>query len=552
MKLFWKIKGEYRKITKDGQQIQATSLTTLINNIQKIASKQKISHISTIHKSFGLEFLPQEIVSSLTEKTIADSAIIAQKNNQQLVEISEEFKPERFLYQFIPEESTKIPPFNLSSNNPQIPENIITICQGTYQVNLLENSNNDRLKQQREKALNELELIFKHQPLKILHLFLSNSDSQTCLISLANDCEVLLTIQDLPHNLQETLNFLIKNPSSPSPNQLVTAYQQKYLTFSPINLISSTSVNSHLPSSFKIEITKGKHRHILEELIDNATEFLLISSYRMEDQSIVEKICKKAAKLPLGIWILTDFGDKVQDLVDANMDGQIEDNPEYTYSNEQKELCLQLLANTGIGFRSGKFHLKAYISEKTAYLGSCNLTGGSLNRNIETGITFQNRLEHQFLINYFSYLWENKTEAEFLPSGFQIQSLITNNLSPPISTQFLNQNQYEEDLTSSLQKFSLNPQGKIIICTRNFKPNSQQLIMLKKLPCQIYYSNFNHSDLEATKIPHLHSKIVIIGNQVAYLSTQDFAFYDYPLFDLTYKITDLAQIKEIKQQLKQL
>ncbi|MBE9222069.1 phospholipase D family protein [Cyanobacterium stanieri LEGE 03274] len=553
MEIYWHIKGKYQKIAKDGEIRKATPLKTIINDIQAIATQQKISNVSTINKSFGLNFLPPSIVNNLLEKNLGKSAILINQKIKPSLESSRNFQPKEFDYQFIPEESEGIDTLILASDNQQIPVNLIYVCEGVYQLKLSENQNNPIIKQKRENAFYELNLIIQEQPLTIIDKFLQNPDTENCVISLYDDCIVLLKIEDLHMNLQEAITILKNNSSLTSENLLVKTYRQKYLTLSPINLISSLSDNIMMTDDNQITINKGKHRELLYDLIEKAEKFLLISSYRLEDKDIINLIVNKASSLPLGIWILTDFNDEVIKTVDENVEDK-EDYLEYGSSNEKKTQCLQLLAEKGIGFRSGYFHLKTYISEKSAYLGSCNLTGGSLSRNIETGILFSHSPEYQCLINYFNYLWENKSKAQFVPKmgEFQIQNLTPKNISIDFDSCFLNSYQYEEDLTLSLQQFRENPRSKIIIYTRNFKPNGIQANLLKSLSCEIYYGNFNGSDLPAKKIPFLHGKVVILSNEVAYISSQDFTFTHYGLHDLTYKITNLKLIETIKQQLHHL
>lgn len=117
-----------------------------------------------------------------------------------------------------------------------------------------------------------------------------------------------------------------------SENLLVKAYRQQYLTLSPINLISSLSDNVMMTGDNQITINRGKHRELLYELIEKAEKFLLISSYRLEDEDIINLIVNKASSLPLGIWILTDFNDEVIKIVDENVEDK-EDYLEYASSN---------------------------------------------------------------------------------------------------------------------------------------------------------------------------------------------------------------------------
>ncbi|MGY6530597.1 MAG: phospholipase D family protein [Cyanobacterium sp.] len=554
MELYWKIKGKYQKIPKKKDSVKRTSLKTIINDIQAIATQQNISNLSTFNQSFGLNFLPPNIANYLLKNNLDKSTIIIDDKIKFSRKSKDTFQPIQYDYQFIPEESQEISVLRLASNDEQIPVNLIDICEGFYQLKLSEHETNSIINHKKQNALNEVNLFFLQQPLTIISNFLTNSNLNSYFIPLFNDCIAFLRIKDLPINLQEGIQILKDNPFSSSDNLLVTAYQQKYLTLSPTNFIFSSLDNNNITGNNQVIIKKGKHRELLYKLIDEAEKFLLISSYRLEDENIIDRIVKKSSQLPFGIWIVTDFNDKVQDLVDSNMEEEREDILEYSSSNEKKQSCLHLLAKAGIGFRSGNFHLKTYISEKMAYFGSCNLTGGSLSRNIEAGILFSHSSEYQFLVKYFSYLWDNKSEAQFFPTirGFEIQNLIPKNDTISLDKYFLNPSQYEEDLTRSLQQFKQNPQGKIVIYTRNFQPNGIQTNLFKKLPCNIYYCNFNCSDLPAKKIPYLHSKVTIVGNQVAYISSQDFVFGHYNLHDLTYKITKREKIEKIKQQLKEL
>jgi phosphatidylserine/phosphatidylglycerophosphate/cardiolipin synthase-like enzyme len=86
-----------------------------------------------------------------------------------------------------------------------------------------------------------------------------------------------------------------------------------------------------------------------------------------------------------------------------------------------------MLLNANIPIRSGAFHLKTYISEQYAYLGSCNLTGGSLDFNIEAGIISRNNSIHSQLINLFWQFWQQRSRDEVIPTlisdGFHLRSI---------------------------------------------------------------------------------------------------------------------------------
>ncbi|NJN76646.1 MAG: hypothetical protein HC796_11310, partial [Synechococcaceae cyanobacterium RL_1_2] len=330
--------------------------------------------------------------------------------------------------------------------------------------------------------------------------------------------------------------------------KFVNAYRAKYLEPIIIRDRFPDLATTKLRPKVEIVIGKGNHRQILQNLIAKAQKFLLICSYRLEDREIMEMIVQKSQKIP--VWILTDFSQEVQNRVDRQMEGQIEINPDFAGSDLKKKDCLRMLSKARISFRSGNFHLKTYISEQSAYLGSCNLTGGSLGRNGEAGTIWQNTSEHQFLIDYFRYLWQHQTSAQAIPSptGFRNESLERTRGLPPQSDRFLNHHAFKHDLSSSLKQFI---DQELRIYTRNFEPLPLQLNLLNNARHRIFYGNYNATNLRAQKIPNLHSKIIIIGAQVAYIGSQDLDFRYQPhqsLIELTYKTTNPQEIESIKQK----
>ncbi len=549
MKIFWKIKGKYSKHPLDNQTVTETNLDNLVKTIYHIANEEKIYSVSKVYQGFGLNILSVNSFNGLLAKKVTNSSLLTKNILLPLLTSAEEnLQPLKFSYQFIPESQCQLTPFSLNSNDAQIPDNLIDFVESFYHLDLSNNIDNPILENVKTIAVNYLQFFITNNPLAVIENFVKNTKSQEFSIYLPNNCLAIFYRQELSPQQKETIEILTNNPKTCCNNFLVINYQKKY------GIIPDFTIENQTLNSSKIYIKKGNHRQFLEELIDKAKQFLLISSYRLEDVEIVNLIAKKSQELPFGVWILTDLSEKVQDRVDFNMEDEKNDKSEYAHSDQLKQECLQILTKAKVRFRSGNFHLKTYISEQGAYLGSCNLTGGSLNRNIEGGIIWQNNSQHQFLIDYFDYLWQHETIAKTTPSaeGYRVESLISHKAKSPKNNGFLNSCEYEKDLTISLQNFNDNPQDKVIIVTRNFMPNSQQVNLLRKIPHLIFYSNFNSSNLKAKKVYHLHSKIVLIGREIAYLSSQDFAFNRNPLFDLTYKTTNLEEIKVIISQLKQI
>jgi hypothetical protein len=156
---------------------------------------------------------------------------------------------------------------------------------------------------------------------------------------------------------------------------------------------------------------------------------------------------------------------------------------------------------------------------------------------------WQNTSEHQSLIEYFRYLWTHDTTAQAIasPTGFRIESLANIVGSPPKCDRLLDHHAFKKDLSDSLREFA---GEQVRIYTRNFQPLSSQLNLLTN--SRIFYGNYNVTRLQTKKIDNLHAKIIIIGSQVAYIGSQDFAFSHNPLIDLTYKTTNPEEIKIIR------
>lgn len=104
------------------------------------------------------------------------------------------------------------------------------------------------------------------------------------------------------------------------------------------------------------------------------------------------------------------------------------------------------------------FTLKPIYTEQSAYLGSCNLTGGSLDFNLEAGVVSQNNSTHTQLINIFRQFWQQRSRDEVIPiskwDGFRLRSL---NHSPQEKYEsypnLLTPSQYKRDLIEQLTHF---------------------------------------------------------------------------------------------------
>ena len=549
MQIFWEVTGYYERLSAEGTTVSKTSLANLFTDFRAIATDQKRYHLPAVHQSFGLNFLPVNTVTHLMQQTLGRSPLLADQTLRPFLQNPNDLRSQQFQYRFVSTQLTQ----RLEPDDPQIPRDFGDRCEGTYQIPL-KNVSNPVIQNIRTEAINNLRGFIQTQTILVINLALRSNNSELFAVPLPNDCTAWCKPTQLPQALQRSIHILRNESANSFPNDDLTETVQRLVNAYRVRYPEPVIISDRIPHLTLAKITpkvdiiigKGIHRQTLEELITNAQKFLLICSYRLEDQAIVEQIAEKSEQIP--VWILTDFSNDVQDRVDSSMDEQRESDPRYANSDLKKRRCLGILRKAGLGFRSGNFHLKTYISEQSAYLGSCNLTGGSLERNGEAGMLWQNTSEHQFLVEYFRYLWTHQATSQSIPSpnGFCNESLETISGSPPKSDRFLDHHAFKKDLSLSLKKFA---GQELLIYTRTFQ---QQFNLFTNSRNRIYYGNKNYTGLPAKKIPNLHAKIIIIGFHVAYIGSQDFAFRPNSLLDLTYKTTDSQEIKLIVQQIKNL
>jgi phosphatidylserine/phosphatidylglycerophosphate/cardiolipin synthase-like enzyme len=369
--------------------------------------------------------------------------------------------------------------------------------------------------------------------------------------------QIWISIQELSLDLRAAITYLRVDHDDTSilsePTRLlIQEYQSKY-RFQPINLPAKLVPDVGLTPKIHLGICRRKNRDILQNIINSANRFLLISSYVIEDEKLTELICEKSRQLSQGVWILTDLRDEILDRIDQQVSNStyITLLEQYKKSDQRKKTCFRMLLNANIPIRSGNFHLKTYISEQYAYLGSCNLTQGSLDFNLEAGIIFSNNLQHQALINLFCEFWQKNSTDEVVADnnldGFRLRSLLRVNqesFKNSDGTILLTPAQYERDLSKNLRNFK----GQVKIYSRSFLPSPEIAASLSFLDTSIFIASgivVNHEDFNIHRIDNLHAKITILGDEIAYIGGVNFNFGDLHLHDLMYKTTNTREINQI-------
>ena len=563
MKVQCQLPGTFHRIQLSGTDSIPVSLVDLIREVQAVATQHRMRVPQLLRQSFGLNFLPQPVLINLLQQAQGverESELYQVRSLQLLHPVASNLTLQvanTYRYQFTCPEAT----FNLTPDNPQIPAWVSNDADqpGNYTITLeqpnypgLADDFGHHLWQQATKYWQTLPDIQK------INFALQSLDPANFRLRTPQTphLQVWISLQDLSLDLRAAITFLRLGENDTSAlsepaKLLVNQYQSTYSL--PIRKLPEQLSPEPISPAQGFVIGRRKSRSVLQKIISQARQFLLISSYVIEDETLTELICQKSQELAQGVWILTDLRNEVIDRIDV----QVADNVslrEYQRSNQRKKACLRMLLDANIQIRSGAFHLKTYISEQYAYLGSCNLTGGSLDFNIEAGIVSSNTSIHTELINLFRQFWQQHSRDEVLPvsnsDGFCLRSVHRFcNEKYESYPNLLTPSQYQEDLIEQLKNF----QGQVQIYSRSFQPSLEIAQYLRLLDTRIFVDSqvlTPHSSFNIKKIDNLPAKITLLGDKVAYLGGINFNFGNsLSLTDLMYKTTSNKEITQIRQNI---
>ena len=521
MRLHLTLSGTFHR-TPLNQSTQApVSLEAWMQTYQAVATQVRRRSPELLRQQFGLQFISEPILVQLLQQAHQKEAEIYQIPALRWLQPLESpfAQPTLYRYQFVSAEAK----IALQPDDPQIPSFYQpgeTSLPGVYEI-VVEGD--------RYPGLSQAWLTSLWQ--QVQQVWQSYSASEKIQMALSSATvfhfhlracshKVSVEISELPIELREAIAYLQQPQANFSLSTSAKTAIQQYQDYSgsliqfPPNLSFEPSI--HPQHQFLIG---KKNRRSIENLVNQAQQFLLVSSYIIEDISLTQLICKKAATLPQGVWILTDLRDEVVDRIDTQVENQANLPEVYQRTDERKIKCLTMLLDAGAQIRGGLFHLKTYISEQAAYLGSCNLTGGSLDFNREGGLICQGTTTHSDLLQYFTRFWRYQTRYDVLPSLTQGNCLqrSLNHEQPTFqfsSRTLLTPSQYRNDLQEELNQFK----GQIEIYSRGFSPDA---------------------------------KITLLGSRVAYIGGVNFQFNakGFSLIDLMYKTSDYQEIDQIHQQL---
>jgi phosphatidylserine/phosphatidylglycerophosphate/cardiolipin synthase-like enzyme len=570
MKVQYQLQGTFHRLRLTGTDSIPVSLVDVIREIQAIATQNRTRTPQILRQSFGLNFLPKPVLINLLKQAqgvLKESELYQVSSLRLLHSVESQLDTQvanTYCYQFISPTAS----LNLAPDNPQIPvwvgsdserEGIYTVILEQPHYPGLSNSFAENIW---ESAVNYWQAVADTEK---IHLALQSFDQNNFFILNPQYPELKIWIarEDLSLDLRAAITYLRLSESDPSalsqPAQLlVQHYQNQYHRVPIVNLPDEISPDQTLSPGYRFIIGRRNSRSVLETIISTARQFLLISSYIIEDESLTELICNQSQNLPLGVWILTDLRNEVIDRIDTQTSNNVSSPRNYQRSDERKIICLRKLLNANIPIRSGAFHLKTYISEQYAYLGSANLTGGSLDFNIEAGIVTRNYGTHQQLIYLFRQFWRTHSRDEVIPDsncdGFRLRSI--HRFADDKYDNYpslLTPNQYKIDLIEQLSNF----QGQVKIYSRSFQPSPEIAAYLRLLDTQIFVDSqiaVNQPEFNIRKTNNLHAKITLLGNEVAYIGGINFNFSSSALSlnDLMYKTTNRQEINQLIENLNSL
>ena len=549
MKLYLTLSGSFHRTPINQSKPEPVTLAAWMQSYLAVATQVRQRSPQVLRQQFGLDFLSEPILSQLLQQ--ADQTQEAEKLYQ--IPALQLLQPTLYHYEFISFEAQ----IELQPDDPQIPsfwQLGETSQTGVYEI-ILERRY-PGLPYRLDSLWQELQQVWQnYSPIKQIELALQSPDTAHFSFHLPDRPEVKVSVDntELPVDVREAIAYLRQPQAnlsiSTAAQTLIQDYQDYSLPPIPQDLKIELSIHPH----HQFIIGKG-NRTAIENLINQAQQFLFVSSYIIEDEAIAQLICQKAATLPQKVWILTDLRDEVVDRIDTQVETKAS-LPQYQRADERKVKCLTMLLDAGARLRGGLFHLKTYISEKAAYLGSCNLTRGSLDFNLEAGLICQGTSSHQELLQYFTYFWQYRARYDVLPctteGQFIQRTLNISSVSSRFSSQtILTPSQYRNDLQHELSQF----RGKVEIYTRGFSPDAEILSLLQSHSTRVYFERFTQfKDYRLIQrfLPGLHAKVTLLGDRVAYIGGVNFQFNPpgFDLIDLMYKTSDHQEISLIRQQL---
>lgn len=460
MKLYYSFHGQFERqlSPQSGEESQTDVLWQDWLNQVHFVSRRCLSGASRSRQSvFGLDFLPANSLS-LSHPLAQLSSLSERASLRPWLVSSSVSTTHRYEYYFSSSQIKLL----LSPDDPQLPNywpTQETVQPGNYRV-LLSSPEHSLLG---ECLSQQLWSIAKNawqqrSPLEQIHLMVqSRTNDYLYLLGVMENLDVVIESQDLSELQYSVVQALRSHDNSQlgiEAQALLQSYQNQYQTpvFSRQEPHWQALVSPNESQSFRI-VTSSHQRRQIQEIIQSAEQFLLLSSFVIEDEEAVNLICRQSLQLEQGVWLLVNLEDLMLDRFEKKTGDEVRQRLDWKKKQRLREL---LQANVNI--RSSNIHLKAYLSEKIGCLSSVNLTPGSLDINLESSLFLIGGSDHQNLVDWFKFIWQRQSRATIFSNQnldeFISRCLPSSNMEEfPRATSFLMPRQYYHDLVSSLKDF---------------------------------------------------------------------------------------------------
>jgi hypothetical protein len=360
-------------------------------------------------------------------------------------------------------------------------------------------------------------------------------------ISLVEDYQLslLIPLRELAPEIIELIQF----QSSEGHDEKFSFYlksRYKQLIFDYIvytnNRYLLSSIADEIIKSIKTTDTKNQidllffQKNMIQgikSVIYSAQKFLLIASYIIEDIDITDLIISMKKRKNLMVFVITSY---TQRIFEDNRKNDFENKNERSrYLDNLKIICLTKLLEAGCIVKYSDIHFKAILSENDFYIGSANLTRGSLYHNYECGIVSSKSTENSCLIKIFETLWLNHSSHILSEDGSeQIKAIEVKERKHSDGVKITHQNilgvyDYYQQIKNKLNK---NDYSRLLIFTWNVNidPGIRKLLLKNKFKVQIFYGNEakDTDEFISVKINHLHAKAVLFDDSDLFLGGIDF------------------------------
>jgi hypothetical protein len=301
MKLQIQLSGTFHRLLFTGTESISISLGDLMREVQAVATQNRRRTPQLLRQSFGLDFIPESVLINLCKQAngiIQDHELYQVPSLKLLQPLHSQLNNQNintYFYQFTSKEVN----LQLTPDDPQIPIFTGNISEQTGIYNLtLEKPNYPGLDNDYDQTIwnNSRDYWENLTNIEKIKYALQYRDFNNFCINY-QQIKIWLSIQELPLELRSAIIFLRLNENETSNlsipvKLLVDEYQSKY-RYQPINLPEQLQPNYILSPESEFLIRSGKNRSIVQKIINDACEFLLISSYIIEDEELTELICKK-------------------------------------------------------------------------------------------------------------------------------------------------------------------------------------------------------------------------------------------------------------------